>query len=388
MTKERYITIQSWMVTDLKLKSNELIIYALIHGFCQDGKSYFHGSLKYIMENTNLSKDTVIEILKSLLDKNLIAKKKVQSYKIFDTIKEAHGNVYYCLYYTVRSREGTQEISAQRPSVNEPVRNGNPEYEEKNNTGQKILPEEPRSENPTGESSPVGNSYRHGSENPTGAGQKIRPETGRKFLPNILNLNKFNTTTSNKEAEEPIKKKIQELFGYPITFDPDPIPCFLKLMEEYGIDDYKDYLDWSYSSLKNTCKDKEKFEGYYYKMFTSENLISKYVKYQVDKHNKDKRTCPVCGKMMSKGARVCSVCDFDFAYYRDEDVIAVERQVFRLPEETRRSFREDIQKYEQKYFEDWNPSSFDKSQTEKKKNELLGIYKKYGIRSNSEEAAG
>ena len=32
---ENYITIQGWMVTELKLKGNELLIYALIFGFTQ-----------------------------------------------------------------------------------------------------------------------------------------------------------------------------------------------------------------------------------------------------------------------------------------------------------------------------------------------------------------
>ena len=32
---ENYITVQGWMVTDLNLKGNELLIYACIYGFSQ-----------------------------------------------------------------------------------------------------------------------------------------------------------------------------------------------------------------------------------------------------------------------------------------------------------------------------------------------------------------
>ena len=32
---ENYIVIQSWLVNELQLKSNELMIYALIYGFSQ-----------------------------------------------------------------------------------------------------------------------------------------------------------------------------------------------------------------------------------------------------------------------------------------------------------------------------------------------------------------
>ena len=44
------------MINELDLKGNELLVYALIHGFCQDGKSVFKGSLNYIMAWLNISK--------------------------------------------------------------------------------------------------------------------------------------------------------------------------------------------------------------------------------------------------------------------------------------------------------------------------------------------
>ena len=108
-----YICIQSWMVTELKLKANELIIYALIHGFCQDGISFFYGSIKYIMENTNLSKETVLSVLQSLVRKKLIVKKDVKSYQVFDNKKTASGSQHSSLYYTVYSRKKKKKPSGQ-----------------------------------------------------------------------------------------------------------------------------------------------------------------------------------------------------------------------------------------------------------------------------------
>ena len=32
---ENYVLIQGWMINELKLKGNELLIYALIYGFSQ-----------------------------------------------------------------------------------------------------------------------------------------------------------------------------------------------------------------------------------------------------------------------------------------------------------------------------------------------------------------
>lgn len=82
-----YYVVQSFMINDLKLKPNELIVYAIIYGFSQDGSSAFKGSIKYLMESTNLSKPTVLGILKDLVDKKYIIKKEI-----------LNNNIKYCEY--------------------------------------------------------------------------------------------------------------------------------------------------------------------------------------------------------------------------------------------------------------------------------------------------
>jgi predicted transcriptional regulator len=83
-----FINIQSWMVTELKLKGNELLCYASIFGFSQDGETRFTGSLSYLAEWTNSSKQTIMTTLKSLAKKGLIVKEEI--------IKN---NVKFCEYY-------------------------------------------------------------------------------------------------------------------------------------------------------------------------------------------------------------------------------------------------------------------------------------------------
>ena len=77
-----YITILAPMVTRLKLKGNELLVFALIHGFSQDGESRFNGSLRYFIEWTGLDKTTVIKILKSLVEKQYITKFEYEKNKV------------------------------------------------------------------------------------------------------------------------------------------------------------------------------------------------------------------------------------------------------------------------------------------------------------------
>ena len=69
-----FVAIQGWMRTKLNLKGNELLIYALIYGFSQDGNSRFNGSRKYIAEWCGCSLDTVDRSLCSLINKGLLAK--------------------------------------------------------------------------------------------------------------------------------------------------------------------------------------------------------------------------------------------------------------------------------------------------------------------------
>ena len=70
-----HITIDGWMVNKLNLKGNELIVYALIFGFSQDGQSEFYGSRSYIAGWCNSSLPTVDKALNNLLLKDLIIKK-------------------------------------------------------------------------------------------------------------------------------------------------------------------------------------------------------------------------------------------------------------------------------------------------------------------------
>jgi DNA-binding Lrp family transcriptional regulator len=74
MENSNYVTIQGWMVNELKLKGNELILFALIYGFCQDIESEFKGSLSYISKTLSCSRTTSINLIKKLVDAQLIVK--------------------------------------------------------------------------------------------------------------------------------------------------------------------------------------------------------------------------------------------------------------------------------------------------------------------------
>ena len=62
------------MRTKLNLKGVALEIFAIIYGFSQDGESKFTGSINYLCEWTGVSRPTVINTLKGLVDEDLIIK--------------------------------------------------------------------------------------------------------------------------------------------------------------------------------------------------------------------------------------------------------------------------------------------------------------------------
>lgn len=88
---ENHIVIHGWMINELQLKGNELIVYAVIYGFSQDRQTKFKGSLQYLADWTGSTKQGVIKNLKSLVDKGHIA-------------KEEHfiNDVKYCEYYSTK----------------------------------------------------------------------------------------------------------------------------------------------------------------------------------------------------------------------------------------------------------------------------------------------
>jgi len=96
--RENYISIQGWMLVDLGLKGNELLIYACIYGFTQAENQVFSGSLQYLADWTNSTKASVMKCLKSLVEKGYIVK----------TDKTING-VKFCEYHATKLHGGMQQ---------------------------------------------------------------------------------------------------------------------------------------------------------------------------------------------------------------------------------------------------------------------------------------
>lgn len=77
MKEDSYVVIQSFMLTDLHLKGNELIVYAVIYGYTQDGSHWFYGTRGHLAEWCGATKGTVSNCLRSLLEKGYIRRREI-----------------------------------------------------------------------------------------------------------------------------------------------------------------------------------------------------------------------------------------------------------------------------------------------------------------------
>ena len=79
-----FITIQQEMRDQLGLKGNELIVFAFINGYSQEGQGCYYGGLANLQRVCGIaSRQTAIDILKSLMAKGYI----VKSEQLFNGVK-------------------------------------------------------------------------------------------------------------------------------------------------------------------------------------------------------------------------------------------------------------------------------------------------------------
>lgn len=71
---DNFFVTYGWMLNRLNLKGVALQIFSIIYGFSQDGEGSFTGSLQYLMDFTNCSKNTILKALKELIENDYVKK--------------------------------------------------------------------------------------------------------------------------------------------------------------------------------------------------------------------------------------------------------------------------------------------------------------------------
>lgn len=125
MIKEyNYINIQGWMVKDLHLTGNKLLVYAIIFGFSQDDESEFTNGVKYLSDWIGCSYPTTLGILKDLEENGLISKREFTNQKgrfmAYRVIKNFNNGLLknFITPYNIDSNKNKNNIYTQEESKN------------------------------------------------------------------------------------------------------------------------------------------------------------------------------------------------------------------------------------------------------------------------------
>lgn len=125
MIKEyNYINIQGWMVKDLHLTGNKLLVYAIIFGFSQDDESEFTNGVKYLSDWIGCSYPTTLGILKDLEENGLISKREFTNEKgrfmAYRVIKNFNNGLLknFITPYNIDNNKNKNNIYTQEESKN------------------------------------------------------------------------------------------------------------------------------------------------------------------------------------------------------------------------------------------------------------------------------
>lgn len=333
---ENYIIITGWMRNELGLKPNELIVYALIHGFCQDGRSVFTGGIKYIMEWAGLTKQTCITILKTLRKRGYIERRAVHDPK--------SGNFSGYEYFTQHSRGKKSEDKSFHVPQNYPAGQVS--------GGQKNLPLYGDAEKPKN------------SVNNSSLGQNLLPGEsknftagGQLFLPN-------NTSEISKDIATDcsnIKSLADKHFGLN-AFDeafPSKAAAFLVKNNIKTPDRYFEFI-------RNKVLEKERTSevlirsprSFAYKLIFQVDIAQEFLNQEEEMQleaekaeaeririEKRKIPCPCCGeRFIADFKNNCPKCDFSVDKFNDDKEVEIHKRFLQMPPPKREKYTGELEK--------------------------------------------
>lgn len=199
---QNYITIQGWMINELNLKGNELLIYAIIYGFSQTSGQVFNGGLQYLADWTNSTKQGVSKNLKSLVSKGLLQK-----------IDRIINGVKFCEYYATEFNGVYNKVDGgMQQSLIPPMQQSLTNNISLNNTNNNINNNNNRFTKPTLEEVSDYCKERNNKIDPehfidyyNSNGWKVGKNSMKDWKATIRNWEKRSTTTPTKQ---PIRKEI------------------------------------------------------------------------------------------------------------------------------------------------------------------------------------
>ncbi|MBQ8678318.1 MAG: hypothetical protein IJ530_00980 [Treponema sp.] len=382
---ENYIQISGWMLNELDLKGNELLIYALIHGFSQDGRSDYHGGLGYIAAWTNSTKQGVIKALKSLLEKRLIVKTPV---RLPDGTQGAR-------YWTAKSRRGKTQnpIPLNNSGKQSLMPDRSTEFTTiQTESGKQSLMPDRSTEFTTIQTESGKQSLTDKLSSPpnstefNGGGQLSLPNKNLEILnsnPTASEIPQKKQAEAETGTNEIISGELKALFGGHLVFDTEFVPEIARLANQFELNesDIPGYLRFAFG--RTSEKKPKSVTNLFYRLAKSAAVMQDFVlekKKSEAESKKDSVTCPVCGNENARRFQPCPVCHFDMSKSTDEGEIRLSRQIFRLPENEKQRF---LAEYNDEIKRQLSVGFLEKMRNpqiqEDFRKRIAEIYRKYGI---------
>ncbi len=205
--KDSYVILNAFMKNDLDLKGNELFAYAIIYGFSQDGESMFTGGNSYLCDWLGVSKPTVINVLRSLIEKGYIR-------KIEKTVNHVTFNFYQAILPSEIEEPEDDNIDAECEYMDEESDIDSEEKFDKNSSleevclgGKKNLPGVKK--------------FNQGGKEILPGGKKTLPGVvkkfnrgGKKTLPHKINKNNINNNIYIRGREKASPPTLEDIKKY------------------------------------------------------------------------------------------------------------------------------------------------------------------------------
>ena len=118
MQTESYVVLRPFMVEELGLKGSELVAYALIYGFSQDGESWFTGSAQYVADWCGIARRNAINVLQKLTDKGLVEKVRTGQGCAYRACKNITGDKTSLVMKHHRTGDETSPVTGDETSPN------------------------------------------------------------------------------------------------------------------------------------------------------------------------------------------------------------------------------------------------------------------------------
>ena len=259
LKNESYIVIQGFMINELNLKGNELLVYSCIYGFSQLKNQWFTGSIKYLTEWTGASRTTIISILKDFVKRGLLIKQD-----------EIVNGVKFCKYRAISKNTTSTEIVPPNKKFNmgstETVPGG---YENLTGGSTEIVP--PNKKFNMGSTETVPGGY----ENLTGGSTEIVPNN----IEHNIDNNLVNNIDIYSEAVEYLNLKAGTKYKSSSKNTTKHIKA--RINDGYTLEDFKTVIDKKCSEWLNTDMEKylcpETLFGPKFEKYLNQKIIHKNI---------------------------------------------------------------------------------------------------------------